>query len=145
MEKYFRKNKNMKKIFPQLMRAFFPPFLLYLFQYLAEIFFNIYFRYPNFDIPMHFLGGVTMAMTASALLRIAEEQKWFVIKKKSVSLLLIVMFVVFVAVLWEFHEFLFDQFLGTRTQLSNFDTMKDLFLGMSGSSLAVIFLISKKN
>ncbi len=135
----------MKKISEKIIVAFFPPFFLYLFQYLAQVFFHIYFRYPNFDIPMHFLGGVTMALTGYSLLTIAEEQKWLAIKKKSVSLLFVVMFVVFIAVLWEFHEFLSDQFLGTNTQPSNFDTMKDLFLGMLGSFLTGIFLIFKKN
>jgi hypothetical protein len=134
----------MKKTFLQIIRAFYPPLIVYVFQYLAQIFGNIYFRYKHFDGPMHFLGGVSMAMTAYFLLQIAEEQKWLLLKKKSVSLLLIIMFVVFMAVLWEFHEFLMDQFFATHMQLSNFDTMKDLFLGMAGSFLAGIFLIFKK-
>lgn len=134
----------MKKIFFQIIRAFYPPFIVYVFQYLAQIFGNVYFRYKHFDSPMHFLGGVSMAMTAYFLLQIAEEQKWLVIKKKTVSLLLIILFAVFMAVVWEFHEFLMDQFFDTHMQPSNFDTMKDLFLGMFGSFLAGIFLMRKK-
>ena len=135
----------MKKIQEKIIFAFFPPFLLYLFQYLAQAFWAIYFRYPNFDIPMHFLGGVAMAITAVSLLKIAEDEKWLIIKKKSVSLLFVVAFVVFIAVLWEFHEFLSDQLLASNMQPSNFDTMKDLFLGMLGAGVMGIFLLFRKN
>lgn len=135
----------MKKVQEKIIMAFFPPFFLYLFQYLAQKFFGIYFLYPNFDIPMHLLGGVTMAMTGLSLLTIAEDQKWLLLKKNPVFLriLLVVFFVALMAVLWEFHEFLMDHFLGTHMQPSTFDTMKDLFLGLFGALIGTSVLSKK--
>lgn len=52
---------------------------------------------------------------------------------------LIILFTMSMAVCWEFYEFLSDTFLYTHAQASNFDTMKDLFMGTLG---AMVFSVS---
>jgi hypothetical protein len=128
------------KTFSQIFKAFCPPTVLYFVQYFLELFFRIYERYPSFDIPMHFLGGVTIALTGNSLLQIAQKEKWLVLKSRLVQSILLVSFVALFAILWEFHEFLMDKFLGTQTQPSIADTMKDMFLGLLG---ACVFSITK--
>jgi hypothetical protein len=133
------------KIFFQILKAFFPPAILYFVQYFLELFFRIYERYPSFDIPMHFLGGVTIVLTGNSLLQIAQKEKWLVIKNRAITVLLLVSFVALFAILWEFHEFLMDTYLGTQTQPSIADTMKDMFLGLLGACVfGIMKIFSKK-
>ncbi len=134
----------MKKFSQQIIQAFFPPFVLYLFQYLVEIAFQIYEKYPSFDIPMHFFAGCAMALTGFSLLKIAEEKNWMKIQNRLVKIFLVISFVALVATLWEFHEFLMDYYLDTHTQPSIADTMKDLFLGLCGALVAGSILVYKK-
>ena len=47
----------------------------------------------------------------------------------------------FVAVLWEFHEFLLDYFFHTAIQSSVADTMGDLFFGLVGGFIASIYMV----
>lgn len=144
LRKKFFKN-SMQKIFSQILKAFRPPAILYLFQYFLELFFRVYERYPNFDIPMHFLGGVAIALTGNSLLQIAQKEKWLVIKNRVVTIILIISFVALFATLWEFHEFLLDEYFGTLTQSSLADTMKDMFLGLLGAcAFTIIKIFSKK-
>src|SRR5690349_15691936 len=70
--------------------------------------FNIYEVWPPFDIPMHFFGGFAMGILGIHIVdRIAVHhgiKQWIWWH----DLMFVVGFVMFVAVLWEFHEFLLD-------------------------------------
>lgn len=134
----------MKKIVSQIIFAFLPPIFVYIFQYFAEVFFAMYQRYPNFDIPMHFLGGLSMAITGFYLIKIAENYQWIRITNKLLCIFIIVCFVAFVATLWEFHEFLMDFYLGTHMQVNEADTMLDMFLGVFGALVSGGILVYKK-
>jgi hypothetical protein len=46
-----------------------------------------------------------------------------------------------IAGFWEFYEFTYDHIFGTRTQLGVSDTMSDMFFGMLGS---LVFLVFKR-
>lgn len=96
---------------------------------------------PQIDIPLHLAGGFAVGMLALAILtdlrarkRLGAAPRWF-------EYLFVVAFVTFVAVLWEFHEFLLDHTLVwlnhfERSQSSLADTMDDLFNGMIGGTVA---------
>jgi hypothetical protein len=64
----------------------------------------VYEIYPWFDIPMHFLGGVSIAFTSVLFLRLFEEKKMLKIRDEFLFLFVVTCFVAFVAVLWEFYE-----------------------------------------
>ncbi|MFA7662971.1 MAG: hypothetical protein WCX88_03595 [Patescibacteria group bacterium] len=102
--------------------------------------FNIYTIFPAFDIPMHFLGGLSIGVSAIILLNIFKSKittpKWFLF-------LWIISLTVMIAVLWEFAEFTADYFFQTQMQLSLADTMGDLLMGMLGGMTAGIWFIKK--
>lgn len=123
--------------------AFYPPVVVYVLQFLLEAWFGVYERYYWFDRPMHFLGGVAMAMTGFSLLQIAKKKKWIRIKFLWLEVFLVICFVAFMAVAWEFHEFLLDSFLGSTHQSSVGDTMRDLFLGIIGALTLSVLLHAK--
>lgn len=108
-------------------------------------YFGVYGFYPNIDIPMHFLGGFTMAMLGFALYRTAiKKQKlpeWFIY-------LFIVGFGLFIGVMWEIHEWILDHTIHTWRQVaffqsSNDDTMKDLLDDWIGASVAFLIFWKK--
>lgn len=131
-------------------KRFFQPFLfpavVYFFQLMAQIFFQVYEVFPDFDIPMHFLGGVSIGITVCLLLEYFTELKLIEIRHFALFVIYQVSLVVCVAVLWEFHEFLVDQIFGTNIQVGIPDTMFDLFLGMLGglTSALVFWRFSRK-
>lgn len=133
----------MQKTFFKIIKSFYPPFLLYTFQYFMVVFFDLYRTWPPFDIPMHFLGGVTMGITGYFLLQIAREEKWLKIESKLVFLFVVVCFVSLMATLWEFYEFVMDYYFHTVNQPSIADTMGDMFLGLSGGLVAGMMEVSR--
>lgn len=135
----------MKKIFFQIIRAFYPPIIVFVIHTTLMMSINIYTIWPDFDIPMHFLGGFVMAITALRLLRLAEKEKWMQINKKIVSLLISVCFVALVVILWECAEWLSDHLLGSFMQEGLDDTMLDMVLGLCGAFVSGTLGIFKKN
>jgi len=92
-------------------------------------------------MPMHIGGGVAIALTTLLVYRVLREEN--ILRERLVPWLLVfltVSVVVFVAVGWEFAEFLADTYLGTVMQAGLADTMGDLFLGMcGGGATAAVF------
>ncbi len=134
----------MKKIFLQIVRAFYPPLIVFVLHVILITSINIYAIWPDFDIPMHFLGGLVMGITGLRLLRLAEKEKWMQINKKIVSLLMVVCFVALIVILWECAEWLSDHYLGSFMQGGLDDTMLDMVLGLCGAFVAGIVGIFKK-
>lgn len=102
-----------------------------------------YHVWPNYDIPMHFLGGFTIGMLGIAIHHAMTSANHV----KKVHLLyhglFVVGFVMLIAVAWEFHEYILDNTLviwydWPKTQLSLQDTMADLALGGLGGALSVL-------
>lgn len=98
----------------------------------------------HLDIPLHLLGGISVAMSINYLSRWLEASRLVIIRHRFYRALLIVAMVTLVAVLWEWYEFLHDHFFGSRFQPSKADTMKDLLMGMLGGILFCISLVKKK-
>jgi hypothetical protein len=103
-------------------------------------FFNFYDLYPWIDIPMHFLGGFSVAYMIVLFLRFWKEEKLITINSKIIFILIIVCAVSFIAVLWEFWEYLMDLIFKTNFILSLEDTLSDLVMGiLGGLTGAVLF------
>ncbi len=109
---------------------------------LSSKLFLIYQTYPNFDVPMHFIGGFTAGMVGLAIHTYAYNGK----KRRSVPKWYSVLFVLgataMIAVVWEYYEFTLDQLNRGRAgwysmQPTVVDTMADIFLGMFGSASAI--------
>lgn len=135
----------MKSIIREFIKCFYPPAIVFLFfNLLIGGYFQMYIIWPPYDIPVHFLGGVSMGITGYMLLKLCEKNNWIHISNKLLFLLLIVCYVSLTATVWEFYEFLMDHYLGTFNQPSIADTMGDMFFGLLGGAFAASFLLRKK-
>jgi hypothetical protein len=116
-----------------LLKIFWFPLSVYITHLVFTYLLDAYTLFPWIDIPMHYLGGLSMAY--SLLLVLSELQHQQVIKplERIIELLLIFSLVTTAAVFWEFSEFTADQILGTNGQISLKNTMKDLFVGVIGA------------
>lgn len=132
------------RLIRDLTKIFWLPAAVFL---LDEIFLyttNSYDRLPWLDIPMHFIGGVAMAYSYTVFFRLLLERRLVGAMHPWVKILFIVSLVSLTAVVWEWHEFLRDVFLGEHTQLGEADTMGDFFLGVLGGLAGAMLLTSRR-
>ena len=104
---------------------------------------NLYYYFPDFDVPMHFFGGFVMGMLGVAIHHFEAGRSHTARVSLWYHYLFVIGFVMLVAVAWEFHEYILDQtfvvwFDWQKTQPSLADTMADLALGFTGGSLAFL-------
>ncbi len=123
---------------------FFAPGAVFAIHLISSFGLGAYQRWSWFDIPMHFFGGLSIAVSGHVLLRVLQTQAHLVIRHALVWQSLLVMSAIVAAVFWEFYEFLLDYFFGTLTQLGLQDTMGDLFFGMLGAVVISFFLVKKR-
>jgi len=115
----------------------FPVFVLV--AHLFLLFFNFYEVFPWGDIPMHFIGGVSVGCTYFLILKYLQKQSYLRMNSL-VRVIFVFALVSLTAVFWEFFEFLAEYFTGLNLQGSLDDTMLDLFLGVFGGIITAIFL-----
>ncbi|MBI2443720.1 MAG: hypothetical protein HYV42_00565 [Candidatus Magasanikbacteria bacterium] len=89
-------------------------------------------EYWHADIPLHFLGGLSIACGARRVWEVLRRERVLTSSSKLALGYVMVATVALVAVLWEGYEFFWDLTFGTYYQKSNFDTSKDLLLGLAG-------------
>jgi hypothetical protein len=126
--------------------ALLPGIFLMVLQYIF-LEFNVYeWYFPQLDIPMHIMGGATVAWAAWALLSYAIGAK----KLPSLPFWFAVAFAVGIAatvgILWEFYEFVTDVVFNTHGQMWQFgpgDTMKDFANDLMGAFLLSV-LVGRK-
>lgn len=94
--------------------------------------FDAYGRWPAFDIPMHFFGGVAIAFLISGTLVVLREAELTLPVDMPLHLALVFGLTCAATVIWEFAEWSADHLLGTVTQLSLDDTLLDILLGLLG-------------
>lgn len=111
------------------------PFFVYMLGYSLQASWDNYqvLWWPNRVV--HLLGGLSFAVVGYFILDIFKKLKWISTSSKVVDFFIILFFVMSVAVLWEFREFLSDKYLHTNSQISVADTIKDMFMGMVGAVL----------
>ena len=113
------------------------PLVVFLFHANLILIFKIYNIYPWFDIPMHFLGGFAIGISALLILKIYAPKNKFQLPFWMTTVFILGL-VTIAAVWWEFVEYLGDYFFQTHMQESLRDTMGDLLMGTLGG-LTIIF------
>ena len=116
----------------------FPVFVLVAHLFLL-LFFNFYSIFPWFDIPMHFIGGISLGITYFLILQFFQKKNYLRMDS-FFKVLFIFALVSLTAVFWELFEFSAEFLTGFDLQGTLNDTMLDLFLGMLGGFLTAVFL-----
>lgn len=126
-----------------LRRAAWAPVLVFTIHIAAILGLDIYSRYPEFDIPMHFVGGVAIAYFFGTCYRVATHLGLFGQPSSAVFPPMILGLTSLAAVVWEFAEFIADQKFGLHTQPSLADTLLDLLMGLSGGVVLIAWMRSR--
>ncbi len=126
----------MKKTKSHYYSIFAGPFIVLLIHIIGTLT-GVYETFRWFDIPMHFLGGASIATSA-----------YFILKRTNplplwVTMALMVGGTSMMAVGWEWSEYILDFFLHTTTQLGIFDALKDMYNGIVGASLIALVVMIK--
>jgi hypothetical protein len=100
--------------------------------------FGAYLAYPPLDIPTHFMGGVAIAYFY--LSAIANAQKLVGNIPVPIQILFAFTCTGTTTVLWEFFEYVSDFFFHTNMILGLEDTLKDMFLGLLGGMILLLWL-----
>lgn len=101
---------------------------------------KLYDLWHWYDMPMHFFGGVAMAVLAWALWdRYIRDIKFAVrhpAAKRIAFVLWLVGFTAIIGIAWEWFEFALDMFVfpTLNAQPSIADTMADLFFDLTGAA-----------
>lgn len=115
-----------------LRRAAWAPVLVFAIHVAAILGLDIYRSFPEFDIPMHFAGGVAIAYFFGKCYRAADSLELLGQPSAVVFPPMILGLTSLAAVVWEFVEFLVEQWFGIRTQPGLADTLLDLLMGLLG-------------
>ena len=102
--------------------------ILITFDTFAKVY-SFYYFYPNFDILMHFIGGLSITALAISILRYMKMNN-------TINILIIILFL---SIFWEYVEF----YLGRNVLITpNFwiDTLSDLLMNVLGGIMAYICL-----
>jgi len=108
--------------------------------YLFGLAFHLYDLFPPLDIPTHFMGGVVITYFYRSAIR--NSQKIFGDIPFPIQLIFAFTCTGTTVVLWEFYENILDYFFGFHMVLGLTDTIKDMFLGLSGA--LVLSLLYRK-
>ena len=115
-----------------LRRAAWAPVLVFSIHVIGAAVFHVYRRIPNFDIPMHFFGGVAIAYFFGAAYRAGLESKLLGEPSRVLFPLVVSGWTCLAAVIWEFAEFVSDATWKTHSQPGLDDTLLDLLMGLLG-------------
>jgi hypothetical protein len=99
---------------------------------------DIYATYPSFDIPMHLLGGFSIAYFLSFCVATVPEHVIASMSRPLVEAIAITSLTATASVCWELAEFASDRILGTHLQLGLADTMWDIVFGIVGGVAFVL-------
>jgi hypothetical protein len=119
------------------------PLSVFMLHAISAIILKVYERWPSYDMPMHFFGGLSFAFFVSQCFQVLP--RGLVKKSRSavLELLLIGSLTATAATFWEFAEFTTDQLFDRNVQVSLANTMQDMALGIAGA-LAFILMRAVK-
>jgi hypothetical protein len=122
-----------------LRQAAWAPIAVFLAHAAASKGFDVYDRYPDFDVPMHLLGGVAIAYWFHVASLRGSDFGVLGRPHRLTHCLLVFGMTCVAAVFWEFAEFLSDHYLGTGMQGGDLnDTLLDLLLGLVGGCVFLV-------
>lgn len=124
--------------------VFWPPIFVFSLHVFLVWVLNVYSYFPWLDIPMHYLGGLSIAYSLDRSQILLQDQKIVSRLDKTIELILVFSSVSTIAIFWEFAEFLLDHFFGTDLQVSLPNTMQDLFMGILGAATLIGYKIVKR-
>ena len=101
--------------------------------------FDAYILYPWLDMPTHFAGGMAFSFFVITALECAE--RYIGNTPTIVRSLTAIGLTACMAVIWEFLEFVSDQFLSSHLNLGVQDTLSDLFFGLAGACVTVLITL----
>ncbi len=122
-------------VITSLRRAAWAPVLVFSIHLVALLGFDLYRHFPDFDIPMHFIGGVAIAHFVGMSYRTAARMKLLGEPSAVMFPPMILGLTSLAAVVWEFAEFIADRQFGTLSQPSLADTLLDLLMGLFGGAV----------
>ena len=93
---------------------------------------NAYVLFPPLDIPMHFFGGVVIALFIWRCFAAISPAAIAPPLRPVLIALLVFSFTATATVFWEFAEFLSDRLFRTNAQVGLEDTLLDMALGLAG-------------
>ena len=125
-------------VITSLRRAAWAPVLVFSIHVVALVCFDIYRRFPEFDIPMHFAGGVAIAHFFGMSYHTAAQRKLLGEPSAVMFPPMILGLTSLAAVVWEFAEFIADRQFGTHSQPSLADTLLDLLMGLLGGAVWIV-------
>lgn len=102
-------------------------------------FLNFHVYYKWLDIPVHFAGGFSIALSSFVFFKVMQKKNFLGKMNLSMEFLFVISLVSLTAILWELMEFVADFFLLTGYQVSLKDTIGDLFFGLSGGIFCFLF------
>jgi len=98
---------------------------------------HLFDLFPLLDIPTHFIGGVAVTYFYRSAIR--NSQFFLGDIPLPVQVLFAFTCTGTTIILWEFYENLLDFFFGFHLVLGLEDTIKDMFLGLSGALVFTLF------
>ncbi|MBI2123883.1 MAG: hypothetical protein HYU04_01435 [Candidatus Wildermuthbacteria bacterium] len=100
---------------------------------------GIYYTFLWIDMPMHFLGGASIAAAGVSFLAFLKVRGFVGELPFLIRTLFLMSFVGLAAVSWELWEFSLDYVVQSRTQVDLPDTMIDMFFGLLGGFALSLF------
>lgn len=124
-----------------LIKIFAFPILVFLLHLVFEVL-NLYTAVSWLDIMMHLLGGVFIAYSFNLSLKYFQENQLIPQLHSLVRAAFLFSLVATAAVLWEFGEFTIDYLFRTSSQSGLQDTISDMFLGLVGGTVFILYVLS---
>lgn len=100
---------------------------------------GLYYALPWIDMPMHFLGGASIALAGVSLLAFLRVRGLVNELSFLLRTLFIMSFVGLAAVSWELWEFSMDVVFNKHLQIGLSDTVSDVFFGLLGGLAVSLF------
>lgn len=129
----------MEKNFLRILSFFILPAIVFVLSNFVDIFTNAFEMISWLDKLFHFIGGASAGYMFFLFFKFWEEKKLIKINNKLVLIFFIVSAVGFIAILWEFYEFLMVSYLGVNWNINYEDTLGDLFFGLLGGLFTGVF------
>ncbi len=121
---------------------FIPPVLVFVLNFALYTLGNVYVLFSWYDIPLHFLGGVSLAITGMLFLNSFEEEYIMYVKNNFLRIVILLSFISLIAILWEFWEYFMKVLFYVPWQTDIADTLGDFAMALLGG-LSGIFIYKK--
>jgi len=132
-------------VYYAFIRGGWAPILVFVFHVIASKGFDAYEHFPLLDVPMHFIGGLAICYFFAICTKAPHTSLLLGQHTKFSLFVMLVALTGTTTVVWEFAEWISDQYFSQNAQLGVSDTMLDMFLGLLGGVIvAFIFAIKHK-